>query len=51
MRRFSILVVQPDDYVNYAPFLGVAKSIYFALRRLGYDVRLPATNSCAMRPT
>jgi|KBSSwiStaDraftv2_1062776.scaffolds.fasta_scaffold03843_7 hypothetical protein len=40
MRRFNVLVVQPDDYVNYAPFLGVAKSMYFALRRLGYDVRL-----------
>ena len=24
MRRFNVLVVQPDDYVNYAPFLGVA---------------------------
>ena len=39
MRRLT-RVVQPDDYVNYAPFLGVAKSMYFALRRLGYDVRL-----------
>lgn len=40
MRRFNVLVVQPDDYVNYAPFLGAAKAICFALRRLGYDVRL-----------
>lgn len=40
MRRFNLLIVQPEDYVNYAPFLGVARSMSFALRRLGYDVRL-----------
>jgi hypothetical protein len=40
MRRFNVLVVQPENYVNYAPFIGVAKSMYFALRRLGHDVRL-----------
>jgi hypothetical protein len=40
MRRFNVLVVQPDDYVNYSPFLGVARLLFFALRRLGYDVRL-----------
>lgn len=40
MRRFNLLVVQPEDYVNYAPFLGVARSMSFALRRLGHDVRL-----------
>jgi hypothetical protein len=40
MRRFNLLVVQPEDYVNYAPFLGVARAMSFALRRLGYEVRL-----------
>ena len=40
MRRFNLLVVQPEDYINYSPFLGVARSMSFALRRLGYDVRL-----------
>ena len=40
MRRFNLLVVQPEDYINYAPFLGVARSMSFALRRLGHDVRL-----------
>jgi hypothetical protein len=40
MRRFNLLVVQPEDYANYAPFLGVARSMSFALRRLGHDVRL-----------
>lgn len=40
MRRFNLLIVQPEDYVNYAPFLDVATSMCFALRRLGYDVRL-----------
>jgi hypothetical protein len=40
MRRFNLLIVQPEDYVNYAPFLGAARAMCFALRRLGYDVRL-----------
>ena len=39
MERFNLLVVQPEDYVNYAPFLGPARSIYYALRRLGYETR------------
>ena len=39
MERFNLLVVQPEDYVNYAPFLGPARSIYHALRRLGYETR------------
>lgn len=40
MERFNILVVRPEDYVNYDPFLGTARTICFCLRRLGYDVRL-----------
>jgi hypothetical protein len=39
-RKFNLLIVQPEDYVNYAPFLGVARAMSFALRRLGHDVRL-----------
>jgi len=38
--KFNLLIVQPEDYVNYAPFLGVARSMCFALRRLGHDVRV-----------
>ncbi|MGH8851778.1 MAG: hypothetical protein ACREYD_12345 [Casimicrobiaceae bacterium] len=40
MSRFNLLVVEPEDYVNYSPFIGVARLMASALRRLGHEVRV-----------
>ena len=42
IERFNILVVHPEEYVSYAPFMGSANMLYFGLRRLGYDARIVA---------
>jgi hypothetical protein len=39
MQRFNLLIVQPEDYTNYA-LLRLAVDVSPQLRRLGYDVRL-----------